>query len=137
MKTYGFLINTNVIEIQAQDEHSALLKLVNEHFDQISEHGEIDLLGEMLPQSDRIITIHWDFTDGTEVSYIEGLSRNDSFSTNCVQFFSLEQDCEVIVINSKGERISKNNIQEHSPKQIQPAHNITKLLLADRLIWKK
>lgn len=78
-----------------------------------------------------MITIHWDFTDGTELSYIEGCEKGDNFTTNCLEFFnfSVEVD-EVIVLRKDGATISRKNIQNHTQKQIRREHNIQRILVA-------
>ena len=52
-----------------------------------------------------MIEIHWDYTDGTEVSWIEGLNIGDNFTTCCTKFFN--QDVitdDVVVIRKDGKR---------------------------------
>ena len=67
-----------------------------------------------------MITIHWDFTDGTELSYIDGLNSVDNFTTNCLEFFNMTEPVDdVFVINSQGKKISRNNIKKHSIKEIR------------------
>jgi hypothetical protein len=78
-----------------------------------------------------MITIHWDFTDGTEVSYVTGKVLQDNFTTCCLEFFDMNQPCDdVIVLRRDGRRISRNNIQLSTSKEIRPEHNIRKLLVS-------
>ena len=83
-----------------------------------------------------MIIIHYDFVDGTEVSYLEGLEAKDNFTTCCLDFFNqdIEVD-EVIVLRKDGSKISRKNIQQHTDKQIREAHNIHKMLLAQTFEW--
>jgi hypothetical protein len=84
-----------------------------------------------------MITIHWDFEDGTEVSYIKGKNLGDNFSTNCLDFFNMDENVDdVIVLRSDGYKISRKNIHLHSSKQIRKEHNIHKMLKAGSFIWK-
>jgi len=84
-----------------------------------------------------MITIHFDFTDGTELSYYEGILKKDNFKTNCLDFFQFDTNVdEVIVVKKNGTKISRNNIQNHTTKQIRREHNLHKMLVADTFIWK-
>lgn len=83
-----------------------------------------------------MITIHYDFTDGTEVSYMEGKILGDDFNTNCLDFFNMDENVdEVIVLRSDGAFISRKNIQQHSFKEIRKSHNIHKMLKAGSFEW--
>ena len=78
-----------------------------------------------------MITIHWDFTDGTEVSYITGKVLQDNFTTCCLEFFNMNQPCDdVIILRRNGQKISRNNIQLSTDKEIRPEHDIRKLLVS-------
>jgi hypothetical protein len=78
-----------------------------------------------------MIKIHWDYTDGTEVSYIEGKALKDDFTTCCLDFFNQEQSCDdVIILRKDGSMISRNNIQLSTDKEIRLGHDIRKLLVA-------
>jgi hypothetical protein len=84
-----------------------------------------------------MITIHWDFTNGTEVSYQEGLQLKDNFTTHCLDFFNMDINVDdVIVVNKDGLSISRKNIQNHTNKQIRKSHNIHKMLIAGSFDWK-
>ena len=83
-----------------------------------------------------MITIHYDFTDGTEVSFKEGIALGDNFKTHCLDFFNMEEKVdEVMVIRKDGTYISRNNINYHTPKEIRKCHNIHKMLVADSFDW--
>lgn len=84
-----------------------------------------------------MIIIHYDFTDGTEVSYYEGLKLKDNFTTCCLDFFNMDIDVNDIIVYRKDDKhISRKNIQNHSPnKEIRKAHNIQKMLKADSFNW--
>jgi hypothetical protein len=82
-----------------------------------------------------MITIHWDFSDGTEISYVEGLNNNN-FTTHCLEFFSFDIDVnDVIVLREDGKYISRASIQKHTNKEIREEHNIRKMLLAGNFEW--
>lgn len=79
----------------------------------------------------KIITIHFDFTDGSELSYIEAKNETKSFNTHCLDFFCFDTEADdVIVLKKDGTRISRKNIQQHvcNGKEIREAHNLHKLL---------
>lgn len=83
-----------------------------------------------------MITIHYDFTDGTEVSYQEGLELKDNFTTCCLDFFNMDIEVEdVIILKKDGKYISRKNIQQHTIKEIRKAHNIHKMLIANTFNW--
>jgi len=84
-----------------------------------------------------MITIHYDFTDGTEVSYVDGILLEDNFTTCCLDFFNMDIDVDdVVVIRRAGNKISRKNIQHHSPnKEIRKSHNIHKMLVAGSFTW--
>lgn len=89
-----------------------------------------------------MITIHYDFTNGTEVSYKEGLELKDNFNTNCLDFFSFDEEVDdVIVIDKLGNSISRNdllgNVGNHTDKDIRVSHNIHKMLKANSFKWLK
>jgi hypothetical protein len=85
-----------------------------------------------------MITIHFDFVDGTEVSYLEGKKLGDNFTTNCLDFFNFDEITDdVIVLKKNGEKISRKNIQNHTTKEIRPTHNIHKMLLANSFTFLK
>lgn len=87
---------------------------------------------------DRYIYIHWDYSDGTELSYIEGLNSQRSFTTNVLDFFCFDTEAiDVIIMNKNNQIISRADIQNHSNgKEIREAHNLVKLLKANTFIFK-
>lgn len=83
-----------------------------------------------------MITIHWDFKDGSEVSYMQGKLLGDNFTTNCLDFFNMDERVDdVVVLRSDGCKISRKNIENHTNKQIRQSHNIHKMLLAGSFNW--
>lgn len=83
-----------------------------------------------------MITIHWDFTDGTEISYMQGKLLGNNFTTHCLDFFNMDERVDdVVVLRSNGGKISRKNIKEHSLKEIRKSHNIRKMLVAGSLNW--
>lgn len=85
-----------------------------------------------------MITIHYDFTDGTELSWIEGRNKGDAFTTNVLDFFT--SDRNVIVVKKDGSYISSVELLANDPyytdKHMRPAHNIHKMLVANGFRWK-
>ena len=82
-----------------------------------------------------MITIHFDFTDGTELSYIKGFELGDNFTTCCLDFFSFDTNVDdVIVLCNDGSKISRNelllNDGRYTDKQIRKSHNIHRMLVA-------
>ena len=89
-----------------------------------------------------MITIHFDFTDGSELSYVKGYEKHDNFTTNCLDFFSFDTLVDdVIVLCNDGSKISRNelllNDGTYTNKQIRKAHNIQRLLIAGTFNFKK
>ena len=83
-----------------------------------------------------MIIIHYDFTDGSEVSFKEGITLGDNFKTHCLDFFNMDEKVdEVLVIKKDGSYISRNNINLHTPKAIRKSHDIHKMLVADSFDW--
>lgn len=87
------------------------------------------------------ITVHWDFTDGTEVSYAEGKKLQKAkvdFTTNCLDFFcsgnnatAIRQDsCTISSVDLL------NNVGGHTNKHMRNAHNLHRMLRAGRFKWK-
>jgi len=86
-----------------------------------------------------MITIHWDFSDGTEVSYREGIgliSESKSFNTHCLEFFSNDVECEVLVMRKDGRTLIKSDLEHIFGKEIRNEHNLQKMLQFDSFIWK-
>jgi len=89
--------------------------------------------------NNRYIYIHWDYSDGTELSYIEGLNSKKSFTTNVLDFFCFDtKDADIIIIRANDDKIiSRSNIQYHSTgKEIREEHDLVKLLKAGTFIFK-
>lgn len=83
-----------------------------------------------------MITIHYDFTDGSEVSFHEGLILRDNFTTCCLDFFNFDIETDdVIIIRKDGKRLSRKNINEHCEKEIRKQHNIHKMFVAGSFDW--
>lgn len=90
------------------------------------------------------ITIHYDFTDGTEVSYAEGcfnVEIGKSFKTNCLDFFSNDDAIdEVMIIDKLGNELSRNklmsNKSDYTIKCMREAHNLQKMLKANSFNWQ-
>lgn len=87
-----------------------------------------------------MVTIHWDFTDGTELSYKEGLKKRNGFTTCCLDFFTFDFPADnVIVVCKDGKYISRNELlMSDNPyilKHITFEHNIRKMLVAGSFNW--
>ena len=83
-----------------------------------------------------MITIHFDFSDGTEVSYADGKLLKDNFTTHCLDFFNMdEQVDDVVVLRKDGRKISRKSINQHTVKDIRPSHDIHKMLVAGSFEW--
>jgi len=88
-----------------------------------------------------MIKIHYDFTDGTEISYGEGKCLDDDFTTNCLLFFTNDTHEEVVIETADGKFISKNDLMRNDPhytlKHMRQSHNILKMFLAGAFNWKR
>ena len=83
-----------------------------------------------------MITIHWDFKDGTEIPYMQGKLIGDNFTTHCLDFFNMDEKVDdVVVLRSDGLRISRKNIRQHCSKEIRKSHNIHKMLISSSFDW--
>lgn len=87
-----------------------------------------------------MITIHYDFTDGSEVSYAEGLELKDNFKTCCLDFFTTDNKADDVVIVSKnGKQLSRNelltNKSKLTNKHIRVEHDILKMFKAGAFRW--
>ena len=83
-----------------------------------------------------VITIHYDFTDGTELSYIEGLECKVGFTTCCLEFFdTYNENCTVI--KKDGSQVSVRELMKntglHIDKDIRKAHNLRRMLVGNAL----
>lgn len=90
----------------------------------------------------KIIIINLDFTSGKEISYEEGLKKNTSFTTHVLDFFSFDTNADdVIVLRKDHSSISRNELlkkdQTYCNKEIRPAHNIRKMLVAGAFKFKE
>jgi hypothetical protein len=88
-----------------------------------------------------MIYIHYDFTNGTELSYIEGIDKGDNFNTSCLDFFTTEHPTDdVIVIDKNGNTLSRNRLLNeygaYTEKEIRKSHNIQKMLKANSFNWR-
>lgn len=96
-----------------------------------------------------MIEIHYDYTDGTEVSYQEVLDtlRNSKKSsgiprkttTHCLDFFSTASSA--IILKKSGEYMSteeimKNN-REYTDKEIRHSHDLRRMLKTGALHWQQ
>jgi len=94
-----------------------------------------------------MITIHYDFVNGTEKSYGEGHEllfedEHASFTTNCLTFFSNSFGDNVVVIDKHGRTIDRNELMSnkghsYTDRFMRKAHNITKMLIANSFTWKQ
>lgn len=104
-----------------------------------------------------MIFIHWDFVNGTELSYIEGKARfrdGFGFETNVLNFFCWDylidsiypvegepfdikhsKIQDVVVIKSNGDFISLRHLDQHTDKEIRWVHNVGKMLVANAFSW--
>ena len=84
------------------------------------------------------ITIHYDFTDGSELSYQEAVASKADFTTNCLNFFCAD-NVNAKVIRADGKSISVKDLLsgkgDHTDKKIRVAHNLCKMLIAGKFKW--
>lgn len=88
------------------------------------------------------IIIHYDFADGTEISYDEGIKMDTGFNTCCLSFFSFDTKADdVIVVKKNKTYISRNelllNDGKYTEKQIRKEHDIKKMLIAGSFSFKQ
>lgn len=88
-----------------------------------------------------MIEIHYNFTNGSEISYAEGLELKDNFKTCCLDFFTTDNQAEdVIIVDNKGNTISRNellkNNGKYTSKEIRVTHNILKMFKANSFNWR-
>lgn len=89
-----------------------------------------------------MITIHYDFSTGEEISLVEGREKKDNFKTHCINFFDFDNlDVDVKVLKKDGSYILLSelllNNGDYCEKEIRIAHNISKILLSGRFKFKK
>ena len=106
-----------------------------------------------------MIFIHWDYVNGTELSFIEGRNQyidGKGFETNVLHFFCWDylidgryptegeqyayelksphiQD--IVVIKSNCEYISLRTLHNHTDKEMRWVHNVGKMLVANGFNW--
>lgn len=84
-----------------------------------------------------MIQINFDFVDGTEVSYMEGVMLKDNFTTNCLDFFSFSTKAEnVRVVNKRGGYIDLIENNGYTVKEIRVEHDIQKILKSSGFKFK-
>lgn len=89
-----------------------------------------------------MIKIHFDFTDGTEVSYLEGCNLKDNFTTNCLDFFNNDENVDdVVVIDKDSNTLSRKLLMTkgdltYTNKDMRDAHNLQKMLKANSFNWR-
>ena len=86
---------------------------------------------------DQTIEIHWDYVSGTELSYIAGKECKDDFTTNCLEFFSMDNPW-AFVIRRDGKKITVQDLlksDKHTKKKMRKSHNIRKMLVANAFTW--
>ena len=98
---------------------------------------------EQQPSSSfKIIFIHYDYSDGREVSYCDALSSDKTIvTTHCLDFFSSDTDAaDVIILKKNGEYISRKEVLEnksgYTTKHITPAHNLHKMFMGNSFNWQ-
>lgn len=92
-----------------------------------------------------MIFIHWDYTDGSEISYAEGQknieNNNTNFNTNVLEFFSTETPSNVVVLKRDGSYIDRNELMSnkgnYTLKEMRTAHNIQRMLVAGAFKWRE
>lgn len=87
---------------------------------------------------DNVIRIHFDFEDGTELSYEEGKNCLGTFTTNCLEFFSTDNP-NALIVKRDGGRMSVedllNNDGRFTDKEIRKSHDLRKMLNAGTFEW--
>jgi len=85
-----------------------------------------------------IIRVHYDFTDGSELSYIEGKNCKGAFTTNCLEFFSTSNP-NTFIVKRDGGRMSVQDLLRNdgfiTKKEIREAHDLRKMLVAGAFEW--
>lgn len=85
-----------------------------------------------------MIEIHYDFTDGSELSYIEGKNCKEGFTTNCLEFFSTSNP-NAYVLRDDGGLLSVQDLLRNDrrfiDKEIREAHDLRKMLVAEAFEW--
>ena len=85
-----------------------------------------------------MIEIHYDFTDGTELSYIEGKNCRGAFRTNCLEFFSTSNP-NAFIMKKDGGMMSVQDLLRNDgrfiEREIREAHDLRKMLVAGAFEW--
>ena len=88
-----------------------------------------------------MIIIHYDFTDGTEISYVEGLKQRDNFNTHCFEFFTVDDPAsDVVVLKENDDFVSRNDLMlnnGYTNKEMRKAHDIRRMLVGGCFKFKK
>lgn len=96
-----------------------------------------------------VIIIHYDFSDGTELSYQEGKLAKDNFTTCVLNFFcwdylgNHDNDNnrfepvidDIVVLKRNGDYIALSSIYNHCDREIRYPHNVSKMLVANSFKW--
>lgn len=86
------------------------------------------------------IKIHYDFIDGSELSYGEAVECEENFTTSCLEFFCTD-NINAVVVKRDGSSISVkdllDNTGDHTVKHIRKAHNLHRMLVAGAFSWKE
>ena len=70
-------------------------------------HERSRIIEQVFKNEHIMIEIHWDYTDGTEVSWVEGLKLGDNFTTCCTKFFNQDIITEdVVVLRKDGKKVA-------------------------------
>lgn len=89
-----------------------------------------------------MIKIRYDYKLGDELPYaqaMEALNKGESFSTNCLEFFSADNPSAVVIKQDGGYIVVRTlleNTGEHTNKHIRKEHNLHKMLVAGLFNWK-
>lgn len=91
-----------------------------------------------------MITIHYDFSDGTELPLYQAkqaLISGESFTTHCTNLFNTDNlDCMILCKDGKyilvGELL-QNNEGQYTDREIRTSHNIEKMFRAGSFEWEK
>ena len=81
-----------------------------------------------------MIVVRFDYTVGNEISYVEGMNKEDDFATNCLSFFSSGPIANVLVVKQDGSYINRDELlldsSPYTSKEVRPSHNLEKMLKA-------
>jgi len=96
-----------------------------------------------MPVMDKII-IRYDFKKGDELTHADGvkmLNKGKGFYTNDLTFFDTGIDMDVVIVDAKNRRISKNELlldkdDKYTEISVSKRHNILKMFLRNELKWQ-